>query len=97
MLDELLEYHQTPGPDSFVADVIKGIERQQKMRKLILLGSSLIGGLFGVLGASLLSDPITSLLAQVATGEAAMPLGLAVMSTIALLGWLLHDETRMSV
>lgn len=97
MLDELLKYHQTPGPDTFVAEVMKGIERQQKTRKLILLGSGVIGGLFGVMGATLLSDSIGRLITQAVAGDAAMPLGLAVMSAIAFLGWLLQDETRMIV
>ena len=97
MLDELLEYHQTPKADTFVVDVMKGIERQQKMRKFILAGSGVIGGSFGVLGASLLSDSIANLVTQLTAGDAAMPLGLAVMSAVAFIGWLLHEETRMSV
>ncbi len=97
MLDELLGYHQTPAADTFVADVIKGIERQQKTRRLILLGSGVIGGLFGIAGAVLLSDSIASLLAQLAAGDAALPLGLAAMSVVAFLAWLLQDETRMTV
>ncbi len=97
MLDELLEYHHTPEPDTFVADVMQGIARQQKVRKLILLGSGLVGGAFGVAGATLLSDSISNLLGQLASSDAAMPLGLAVMAAVALLGWLLQDETRMSV
>ena len=80
-----------------VVDVMKEIKRQQKTRKLILLGSSVIGGLFGVVGATLLSDPIAGLVAQLAAGDAALPLGLAVMSAVALLAWLVQDETRMTV
>jgi len=97
MLDELLKYHQTPVDDAFVADVMNGIARQQKTRKLILLGSGVIGGLFGVVGATLLSDPIARLVAQLVAGDAALPLGLAAMSVIAFLAWLLQDETRMIV
>jgi hypothetical protein len=96
MLDELLEYHQTPSDDTFVVDVMKEIKQQQKTRKLILLGSSVIGGLFGIAGATLLSDPIASLVAQLAASNAALPLGLALMSTLAVLAWLLQDETRMT-
>ena len=97
MLDELLEYHQTPSDDTFVVDVMKEIKRQQKTRKLILLGSSVIGGLFGVVGATLLSDSIARLVAQLASGNAALPLGLAAMSAVAFLTWLLQDETKMTV
>jgi len=97
VLDELLKYHQTPGPDTFVAEVMKSIQRQQKLRKLIFTGSGLIGGLFGIVGAMLLSDPISRLTTQLAAGESATTLGLAIMSLVAFLGWLLHDETRMTV
>ncbi len=97
MLDELLEYHQTPAADTFVADVMKGIKRQQRLRQLILTGSSVIGGLFGVAGAMLLSDPVGQLITQFSVGDSVMSVGLALMSAVAFLGWLLHDETRMSV
>jgi len=97
VLDELLEYHQTPAADTFVADVMKGIKRQQRLRQLILTGSSVIGGLFGVAGAMLLSDPVGQLITQFSVGDSVMSVGLALMSAVAFLGWLLHDETRMSV
>jgi len=97
MLDELLQYHQTPEPDTFVIDVMKGVERQQKTRKLILAGSSLIGAVFGVAGAMMLSDPIARLISQLTTGESALPMGMAAMSVVAFLAWLLQDETKMSV
>jgi len=105
MLDKLLEYHQTPGqipgqapgPDTFVADVMKAVAHQQRRRKLILIGSGVTGGLFGVAGATLLSDSVGKLITQFAAGDAAMPFGLAIMAAVALLGWLMQDETRMSV
>lgn len=97
MLDELLQYHQKPETDTFVVDVMKRVERQQKTRKLILAGFSLIGGLFGIAGAMILSEPIALLASQFASGDAALPLGLAAMSVVAFLGWLLQDDTRMCV
>jgi flagellar motor component MotA len=97
VLDELLEYHQTPGSDSFVADVMKSIQRQQKLKKLILLSSGLIGAVFGIVGAMFLSESINRLTTQLAAAESATSLGLAIMSLVAFLGWLLHDETRMRV
>jgi len=35
MLDEILEYHEMPEDDNFVAGVIKGLRHQQRMRRLI--------------------------------------------------------------
>ena len=92
MLDELLEYQHTPQPDTFVADVMKAVERQQQIRKLILTGSGLVGGIFGIAGAMMLSDPIARLVSQFATGESALPMGLAAMSVVAFLAWLLQDR-----
>jgi len=97
MLDEILEYHQTPPDDTFVVDVMHQIKRQQKTRKLILLGSGVIGGLFGIAGATMLSGPIARLVAPLAVGDTALPLGLALLSAVAFLVWLLQDETRMTV
>jgi hypothetical protein len=97
MLDELLKYQQTPSDDTFVVDVMKQIKRQQKTRQLILLGSGLVGGLFGVAGATILSGPIARLVEQSAIGDTALPLGLAAVSAVTFLVWLLQDETRMTV
>jgi hypothetical protein len=97
VLDKLLQYHQTPATDTFVPEVMKGIKRQQRRRQVILTGASVIGGLFGVAGAMMLSDPIGNLITQLSAGNTAMSVGLALMSGVAFLGWLLHDETRMSV
>ncbi len=97
MLDKLLEYHQTPATDRFVSEVMEGIKRQQRMRQIILTAASVIGGSFGVAGAMLLSDPVGQLITQFSAGESPMSVGLALMSAVAFLGWLLHDETRMSV
>jgi hypothetical protein len=97
MLDELLQYHQTPETEPFVVDVMKNVERQHKTRKLILAGSGLIGGLFGVAGAMMLSDPIAHLIVQISSEGTAMPFGLATISVVAFLGWLLQDDIRMRV
>ena len=36
MLDQLPKYHETPEPKEFTARVMMGIERQQRMRRLLL-------------------------------------------------------------
>lgn len=97
MLDELLKYQQTPSDDTFVVDVMKQIKRQQKTRQLILLGSGVIGGLFGIAGAAMLSGPIARLVTQLPVADTALPLGLAAVSAVTFLVWLLQDETRMTV
>jgi len=97
VLDKLLEYHQTPATDRFVSEVMEGIKRQQRMRQTILTAASVIGGSFGVAGAMMLSDPVGQLITQLSAGNTAMSVGLALMSGVAFLGWLLQDETRMRV
>ncbi len=92
MLDQLLEYHQTPEPDDFVAEVMRGIKRQQRTRKLILAGSGLVGAAFGVAGMLLLSDTISGLFSAVG----GVPISVATMLTLGLLGWLLHEEVGLT-
>ena len=53
MLDEILEYHETPQDDDFVAGVIKSVQRQQRMRRIILTVTGVVGASFAI-GA----DPI---------------------------------------
>ena len=87
MLDQLLEYHQTPESDDFVVEVMRGIKRQQRTRKLILAGSGLVGAAFGVAGMLLLSDTISGLFSEVGR----VPLSFATMLALGLLGWLLDE------
>lgn len=92
MLDELLTYHQGPEPDNFVADVMRGIRRQQRMRKLILATTGLVGAAFGATGILLLSDSF----GQIFSGGNMLTVSASVVLTVALLTWLLHDEATLA-
>lgn len=92
MLDQLLEYHETPEKDDFVADVMKHVQRQQRIRSLVLYGSGTVGAAFGVAGVMLLSEPVNRLL----SGMEAFPVSLGILGALALLGWLLHEDVGLS-
>jgi len=91
MLDELLAYHDTPEPGDFTAQVMRGVRRQERLRRLILIGSGALGAAFGVAGAALLAEPLSRLLG----GFDSLQMGVAVMAALALLGWLLHEEAGL--
>lgn len=96
MLDQLLEYHETPEPKQFTARVMMGIERQQRMRRLILASTGVVGAAFGAAGVMLLSDTITAFFTQMATGSNVVPMGITAFLVLGFLGWLLHDEPGLA-
>ena len=63
-LDQLLEYREDPQGDEFVLEVMHRVRREQGSRKVILFVFGLIGALFGLAGAVLLSEPIAGVFAN---------------------------------
>ena len=88
MLDEILEYHVTPQDDNFVAGVIKRVQHQQRVRKLILTATGLVGATFGAAGMLMISDSINRLI----TATNVLPVSVALVGLVALLAWLFQDE-----
>lgn len=93
MLEQLLEYHQTPEDGDFTARVVQGVRRRERMRRLILWGSGLVGGAFGVAGWATLADAV----GQVFSAGNALPMSLGAVAIAALVAWLLHDETGLTI
>ena len=95
MLDDLLKYSEEPLNDDFTRQVMQRVQqqaaRQQKQRKLILLGTGVVGAAFGAAGAVMLSEPIGQFFSQLGAFEASV----AVMSVVAFLTWLLHEEVGL--
>jgi len=91
MFDNLLAYHESPEEGDFTAQVMRGVRRQQRLRRLILWGFGAVGAVFGAAGFVLLSEP----LGQLFGGGRHLEVSLAVMAAVALLGWLLHEETGL--
>ena len=96
MLDQLLEYKDEPQADEFVSKVMLGVKRQKQTRKLILWVSGLIGALFGIIGAAMLSESITRFFTTSMSPTSAMPVSLAIIGVLAFLAWLLNDDMSLS-
>ena len=88
MLDEILEYHETPEDDKFVAGVIKRVQHQKRMRRLILTATGMIGASFGAVGILMVSDSITRLIADTNV----LPGSVALVGIVAFMAWLFQDE-----
>ena len=92
MLDQLLEYHETPERGDFTAAVMRGVSRQRRIRKLILAGSGLVGAAFGMAGMMLLSEPVSRFLGEVDL----LPVSLGAVLIVAMVTWLLYDEAGLA-
>ena len=88
MLDEMLKYHETPPDDDFVTGVIKGVQRQQRMRRLILTVTGLVGASFGVAGVMMISESVNRLI----TDANVLPVSVALVGLVAFMAWLFQDE-----
>jgi len=88
MLDEILEFHETPQDDNFVAGVLKRVRHQQRMRRLILTATGMVGASFGAVGILLISDSINRLI----TDTNVLPVSVTLVGLVALLAWLFQDE-----
>lgn len=96
-LKQLLAYHNEPESSEFVARVMHDVKREQRQRKAILWIFGLVGAVFGLAGAAMLSGPIASLftfsftLPAIETAQVA----LAVVAAAAFYTWLLDDDLSM--
>ena len=88
MLEEILKYHETPEDDIFVAGVIKRVKHQQRMRRLILTATGMIGASFAAVGMLIIWDSIN----QFITDTNVLPVSVALVGLVALLAWLFQDE-----
>jgi hypothetical protein len=88
MLDEILDYHETPEDDNFVAGVMKRVQRQQRMRRLILTATGMVGAVFGATGVLMISDSINRLI----TDANVLPVSIALVGLAAFMAWLFQDE-----
>jgi len=93
-LEQLLEYSEAPQADAFVMNVMDGVRREQRTRKIILWAFGLIGALFGLLGAVMLSGPIGHLLTfgQAIPVMELMQATLFVVAAAAFYLWFMNDD-----
>ena len=88
MLDEMLKYHQTPEDDNFMAGVMKRVRRQQRIRRLILTATGMVGASFGAVGILMISDSINRFI----TDTNVLPASVALVGLVAFMAWLFQDE-----
>lgn len=88
MLDKILEYHETPHDDDFVAGVMKRVRHQQRTRRLILAVTGILGAAFGAIGMLMISDSINRLIPDTSV----LPVSVALVGLAAFMAWLFQDE-----
>ena len=93
-LETLLEYSESPQPEAFTMDVMRRVKREQRTRKLILWVFGLVGALFGLAGAVMLSGSITRLFTFTVTIPATetMQVVLFIMAAAAFYIWFMNDD-----
>jgi len=93
-LETLLEYSESPQPEAFTMDVMRRVKREQRTRKLILWVFGLIGALFGLAGAVMLSGSITRLFTFTVTIPATetMQVVLFIVAAAAFYIWFMNDD-----
>jgi uncharacterized membrane-anchored protein len=96
LLDQLLEYREVPQGDEFVLDVMHRVRREQASRKVILFVFGLIGALFGVAGAVLLSEPIARVLANL-PAMGTTQVALFVVAAVAFYAWFMNEDIDLTV
>ena len=93
-LEELLAYPE-PGDgdeDLFVVDVMRQVEKQRRLRKVILFLFGSIGAVFGLIGASLLSGSIGELLSGSISAMTWVQLPLLAAGALAFYTWFMNDD-----
>jgi uncharacterized membrane-anchored protein len=96
LLDQLLEYGEEPQGDEFVLDVMHRVRREQGRRKVILFVFGLIGALFGLTGAVLLSEPIARALANL-PAMGTTQVALFVVAAVATYAWFMNEDIDLTV
>jgi hypothetical protein len=93
-LKQLLEYTEAPQHEAFVMGVMRGVRREQRTRKIILWAFGLIGALFGLTGALMLTGPVSNLFSF----SLAMPVMETMQATLFIVGaaafylWFMNDD-----
>ena len=95
-LEQWLVYPESKNDDAFVMDVMAGVRKAQRLRRLVLWLFGLIGAGFGVLGAFLLSDTITQLFLKV-PAMGIMQAALFVTAAVSFYLWFMNDDLSLTV
>ena len=93
-LETLLEYSESPQGEAFIMDVMRSVKRERRTRKLILWAFGLVGALFGLAGAVILSNSITRLFTFTISMPATetMQVVLFIVAAAAFYIWIMNDD-----
>jgi len=93
-LEQLLAYNEAPQPEAFVLDVMRSVKREQRIRKLILWVFGLVGAVFGLAGAVMLSGSISRLFTFTVELPAmeTMQVTLFIVGAAAFYLWFMNDD-----
>lgn len=95
--EQLLKYSEPEEPVDFVVNVMQGVRREQRTRRLILWAFGLVGAIFGLIGAIMLSAPLASVFnasAQLPAREA-MQAVLFIAGAAAFYTWFMNDDLHL--
>ena len=93
-LDRLLGYRETLPEDTFVLDVMHRVQRERRSRQVILAAFGLVGAVFGVAGALLLSEPLARFFTNLPlTGT--MQAVLVGVAAVAFYGWAMNEDISL--
>ena len=93
-LEQLLGYPDSSQADAFVSNVMQRVKRERLRRRLILWTFGLVGALFGLAGAVMLSDSITRLFTFTLTlpVQETMQAVLFIVAAMAFYIWFMNDD-----
>ena len=93
-LEQLLKYIDPPQGEAFVLNVVRSVQREQRTRRIILWVFGLIGALFGLSGAMILSAPVSQALTSALSFPMmeTMQVSLFVTAAAALYVWFMNDD-----
>jgi hypothetical protein len=88
-----LEYSDPAAGEEFVTCVMQRVRRQQRIRTLILALAGGIGAVFGLVGAVMLADRISSVFTFDMASVSGLPVGFVVCGTLLFLFLTLNDDS----
>ena len=93
-LEQLLAYPEASQDDVFVMSVMQNVRHEQRTRKVILWVFGLVGALFGIAGAAILSGTIAQLFTISVNMPATetMQVVLFIVAAAAFYIWMMNDD-----
>ena len=97
-LEQMLEYPPVPQAETFTMGVMRGVRRERRIREIILWSFGLVGALFGLSGALMLTGPVSNLFSL----NLAMPVMETMQATLFIVGagafylWFMNDDFSLA-